>query len=660
MHAKEEKAKKLTRINFRPLLFCALGLCFGIYLYGKIFFGGLSPASFLFIALVVCLALPPLFRGRVCAILLTVCIFFGIGMLSIHLCTVRYESGESGTYRVAGTVQSVARKRGYSIAVLGDITFNGERRGGKFRVELPDTEAYAGDIVLFSAEAAALDTKGIGSDPYLLNYFVKDIRYSAAAAEYEKVGLSKNPFLRLNGALDKTLRANMGKDEATLAFALLTGNSGNIEEGLSETVRRGGIAHIFAVSGLHIGILYSAVYLCCKRLKRYRVLPAFFAALLYCAFCNFTVSSVRAVIMCGVLGLNRFLGRKPDLLHSISLAAILTLLIMPRQWFAVGMQLSYGACIGLALFSGAFTRLFTRLKFPRFLREYLASALSVQIATFSILLNAFGYVSALALLLNFFLIPLLPLLFLCTLLCAVFALIIPPAAPFFLLFPDGLFAAMIYLLSAVDVTLVLSGFALGAGTVVWITGCVLLCERVRMEKLLRGVACGAIALLFTAALVLENAVFTGCRIDLSGGNNSAVALVRTRKESVLILNEYTQLETCEDFLSRTYGGTLTAVVVLAESEVGGVKVAMFLPAEQVILRRELETGLQNTPIRFAEQFELGQLSFRFLSGSKLLLQTEGSTVEFEFGRNGYLGADLCIGQEQGCLKYFLKDGIIKA
>ena len=53
-------------------------------------------------------------------------------------------------------------------------------------------------------------------------------------------------------------------DDSAVVMGLLFGETSGIDEDIIETFRRGGTAHVLAVSGLHLGLLYS--FLC--RFKR--------------------------------------------------------------------------------------------------------------------------------------------------------------------------------------------------------------------------------------------------------------------------------------------------------------------------------------------------------------------------------------------------------
>lgn len=656
---KTEKKKRLPHINFRPLTFCALGLALGIFLYTRIRFGGLAASDFIFLGLLLFFGIRPYTAKRILAVLLCVVISAGVGAAAIHIYSACFTNRvEAGEYEVTGTVESFTVDDGQTSLILSGLKIDGGRAGGKLSANVRSEDVRAGDILTFTAKISTSELP-VSGNSYAEYLYENDVRYTASYVSAEKTGTSHNVFLLLNSCVYDRLHSNMQENEADVSYALLTGNSRGVDGTLLDAIREGGVAHIFAVSGLHIGILFGAVSaLFSPLLKRKSFLPALAAAIFYSAFCGFTVSSVRAVIMCGVLSINRAFGRKMDFLNSVSFAAIAVLLFMPAQWLSAGFRLSFGACIGLALFSGSFARAFKRL--PRFLGKYLAANLSVQIFTFPVLIDCFGYFSVWGTLLNFFLIPLLPVLFLGLLLCTLFALIIPPAAAFFLFFPESMISLLIYVFSVLDFSLVLTGFSLGTGAVVWFSGAGILSQRFRLKPAVKGIAAGVLCLLFAFCMVYENAVFYGCKIVVYEDGNSCSTLLRTKDAAVLVIDGEISLKKCESFLARTYGGTLDAVVVLSADELDGINVGAFLSADAVYAREEIVTGLRETEVVFGETFSVGSISFRYEGAEKLAVLAENAVVEIDFENYAALGADLFVGKGSGGLKFFLKDGIIKS
>ncbi len=653
--------RKQTDLNFRPLLFCAVGLAFGIFLYGKIAFGGLLPSDFLFLGLLLLFSLRPFSLRRILAVVLTLALSAGVGALGIFLYDKNFRTEPpEGDCMITGTAISVSDKGGYSLVVLSDLSADGEKLGGKCRLYLRSEDVLPADEIVFFAELKPVNCEEFSSDGRASSFFSQNIRYTASCEAFRKVDLSSNPFLRFNRLLFQTLFHHMDRDTAGVGYALLTGNSGSMDEGIATIARRGGFAHLFAVSGLHIGILFSAVYLLFRPLKRYRFFPAAAAALCYCALCNFTASSVRAFLMCAVLGLRKFFGTKYDYLDALSFAALILLLFSPQQWFSWGFKLSFGACAGIGLFSGSFSRFFAKWKFPKAVRGYLSMFLGVQIFLFPLQLEMSGYFPVFGIIFNLLAAPLMPALFLGLLIFTSLAVFIPPAAPFFLALPDGMLALFLFLFASAGSSFVLKGFSLGVGAAVWLCGCLLLSERLRLSVRARAFAAAALVLLFSSSVVFENVVFSGCRVDFFSGDGEFAALVSTKDARILLIDGEISLDRCEDILNRR-GGETDAVVVLSDDPLSALNTALFLPQKTIYLGKEVAVWDScSADVEFAETFSCGGVAFRYVSEEKLLMIAEGIAVEVDFGGKEDLGVDLFLGDARGDLKYFLKDGKIYA
>ncbi len=648
------KSSHLPRVNLRTVLFAAVGISFGIFLYLRIRLGGLVPSDFLFLAVFLPLPLTPFTKRKIITVICVFTVFAAAGATGIHIYTESYLSGRAaGTYTVEGTVTLISAENGYTDAELSDLLLDGEGAAGKLAVTVSSEAIRPGDRIVFTAKISRIPLPTGTKDAY---DFINDIRYRASAEAYEDGEKGFHPLLFLNAELYDLMTDEMEGEEGTISYALLTGNARMADSDFMTAVRRGGIAHIFAVSGLHIGILYGAVMLVFGFLRRYASFPAIFVCTLYCGLCGWTVSALRALIMCIVLSVNVFLGRKSDLLTSISLAAVLVLLIFPAQWLSVGFRLSFGACIGLALFSGSLSRWMKRVHIPRILREYLSASLAVQIFTFPILIETFGYFSVWGLGLNLLIVPLLPFAFLTLLLCTLLSLIIPPAAAFFLIFPRGLFAVLLFLFAAVDFGWVLTGFAFGSAGVVWLCAAVYATQRVRLKTLVRVGALLASALLMAVCLIAENALFGGVILDVTAGEDTLLALVRTENASVLIVGGDASLRECRDFLA-CHTGHIDAAVVLSE-EPRERNVAAFTGAEKIYCLREQADGFHETEVLCGDRFEVGELSFAYVTDEALLLYVRGHAVLFDVRGTTAASSDLLLEKPCGTLKYFLNDGII--
>ena len=644
----------LPHVNLRPFLFIALGLAFGILLYTRCRFGGAKGTDFIFFVLLIVFAIRPLSFKRVGAILLCFVIAALAGAGLMHLKCERYCSGFSaGEYEVTGVVVTFDVEDSYSSLVLNQLTLDGKRTGGRLRVSVPSQSVRAGDQISFTASVkrSALPQ---GGSSYQESLFIKDIRYFATLTKEEFAVMGRgNALLCLNAAVYDVLHAGLSKTQADTAYALMTGNTGSMDDSFTTAVRQGGVAHIFAVSGLHIGILYAAVSFAFRRLKKIRPIPAIAAVIVYAAFCGFSVSSVRAVIMCAVLGLYGAIGRKYDFLGTIAFAATLVLLIRPAEWLSAGFRLSFGACLGLALYSLKLKRAFTRL--PRVLANYLAANLSVQIFTLPIMLDTFGYVSLWGTVLNALLVPVLPVLFLGLFIAVILALVIPPAAQVFLAVPNGLLSVFLWIFSF-DFSLVLSGFSLGAGSAVWTGGAVALSDRVRLRERARVFCAIFLTALFMVMLVLENAVFTGCKLIAING----AILVETRHERVLVIDGSLSVASYQNFLDRRYGGVLDGIIIVSKNAGAGLSDALYLPADELRASTVSDTGFMQTQVLYDREFCYGELQFRFESSDKLTLTFGDKTVEIDFTGQQALYSDLFLPGESGGVYYLNRGSIYRS
>ena len=139
-------------------------------------------------------------------------------------------------------------------------------------------------------------------------------------------------------------------DESAVVMGLLFGETSGIDEDIIETFRRGGTAHVLAVSGLHLGLLYSFL---CRFKRKKRSIPADIAIVLalaaYTALAGFTASVVRACLMIFIHIAGNYLNRRYDLLSSTCVSMIIILAVNPMQIYNAGFQMSFLAVITLGI-----------------------------------------------------------------------------------------------------------------------------------------------------------------------------------------------------------------------------------------------------------------------------------------------------------------------
>lgn len=186
------------------------------------------------------------------------------------------------------------------------------------------------------------------------------------------------------------LGAGLAERERALMEAISLGDkglAGRVESAQDSamTVReafvRSGLAHLMALSGLHVGLLTAALLLLLARSPlagaRYPVTLLFLLG--YVWLVGPTPSVVRAALMGGAVLLAFWAGRgRPDPPGTVALAALLVLAVQPQWAFDVGFALSFSAVLALLLTPALLARLPPG---PLWLRASLAATLLAELAT---------------------------------------------------------------------------------------------------------------------------------------------------------------------------------------------------------------------------------------------------------------------------------------
>jgi competence protein ComEC len=161
----------------------------------------------------------------------------------------------------------------------------------------------------------------------------------------------------LAGRINATLQRG---PEAALAVALLVGDRSAISKDREQDLRAAGLAHILAISGLHMALFAGGAYGVTLLLlalfppltlrwpiHKWAALSALLAASAYLVLSGASVATQRSFLMVALVFLGVFLGRRALTLRSVALAGLVLLLIAPERLFYPGFQMSFAAVICL-------------------------------------------------------------------------------------------------------------------------------------------------------------------------------------------------------------------------------------------------------------------------------------------------------------------------
>lgn len=198
-----------------------------------------------------------------------------------------------------------------------------------------------------------------GFNNYLLN---RNIYFNAYSAEEIKIESAKFPYSLYKSAskyIAEKLsvfysRAEAEKEGARAFRAMILGDKSYLSENAKNNFKLTGTMHIFAVSGLHVGMLASIIYFILssaripKKAAPFISLPVLF---LYVNVCQAAPSAMRAFIMISAVWISCAFLRKPKAFASLAAAFFISLAFNPSNLFDAGFTLSYSVVFAIILYA---------------------------------------------------------------------------------------------------------------------------------------------------------------------------------------------------------------------------------------------------------------------------------------------------------------------
>lgn len=277
-----------------------------------------------------------------------------------------------GAYQLEGEVQLVeARVRGDRL-VLGDlsiedVTTDATPEKLRFSRRAAEPPLRPGDRIQVRA---MLMPPSAPSEPHGFDFARKAFFEQLGAVGYSLGAvtiLERDESWSLGRTL-ATLRQRLAEhiadsipgEAGAVATALMTGLRGAIPDHVWEDMQAAGMAHLLAISGLHLGLVAGTVFFSARILmalipwialrwptKKIAALIALTAAFIYLLLTGATVPTQRAFIMTGMMLLAVTLDRNPFSMRLVAFAAFAVLLTQPESLVGASFQMSFAAVIAL-------------------------------------------------------------------------------------------------------------------------------------------------------------------------------------------------------------------------------------------------------------------------------------------------------------------------
>ncbi|MGI6716724.1 MAG: ComEC/Rec2 family competence protein [Eubacteriales bacterium] len=252
--------------------------------------------------------------------------------------------GESGS--VTGVVSSASSYfSGQSLeikVVYSDII----PKGTRIRVYADvDTGFALGDAVTVKGGFYPAREK-----PNLLAAGIKYYSYGDVSFITKSEGLITKLRNRISSVCDDFFPS----DIAAFVKAITVGDSSSISLSDYAAYSSAGIAHVLAVSGLHLSILVLSLYNLIRKLTRNGIVLAVCGVafcILVSAMTGFSYSALRSAIMLSVFFIGRAAGRNSDSVTSLFAALFVLLILNPYSVASLSLQLSFLSALGIIVFS---------------------------------------------------------------------------------------------------------------------------------------------------------------------------------------------------------------------------------------------------------------------------------------------------------------------
>ena len=153
----------------------------------------------------------------------------------------------------------------------------------------------------------------------------------------------------LIGRFDMAVGDRLLAEDKGLVYALCLGERLHLPRSVKSDFTSSGVAHVLAVSGYHLGIVFGllsgllGLLLPAYRHRRLRYLLIFLGLLVYTLLTGASTATMRAFVMRGIYLLAKLLGRRADPVQVLSLTLLFFLFLNPLSILSVGLLLSVSA-----------------------------------------------------------------------------------------------------------------------------------------------------------------------------------------------------------------------------------------------------------------------------------------------------------------------------
>jgi len=344
---------------------------------------------------------------------------------------------------VVGIVESdpIQQKKWLSFALkvehLG-IDDHWQKGCGKTQIRIFDKgEFFYGDRVLLEGR--------LYRDPkdylrYQNIYSILSVKKGSRIKPLGKGSVNPVKYLafRIRHRIREVIVRHLSPFSAGIFNALILGQRQDLAPHLKDILIKSGSVHIIAISGLHLGIVAFMLLVVLKAIripKKAQYLLVIILLVLYCIMTGARTPVVRATIMAIILILSHLFERKSNIYNSLSLAALIILLVNPYQLFGISFQLSFMSVISIVYLGPKIRSIFgTKLPKIRWMNSLIvafSASTAAWLGLLPLIAYNFGIISPVTVLANMIIVPYMPLVLASGFTLILVGVVFPPLAGVF-------------------------------------------------------------------------------------------------------------------------------------------------------------------------------------------------------------------------------------
>ncbi len=261
-------------------------------------------------------------------------------------------------------------------------------------------ELELGDTVLIEGVVNVYENPTIENTfDYKMYQRVRGINYKVDAETVNIIEKNTNIFNSFKSGIYNYFNSLSNN---TYLKMFLLGDKDDVDNEVMKSYQVNGISHLFAISGMHIGIISSFLLMLCSRFKislYFKYLFVFVCLLFYSFLLDTSASVVRSLLFFGLFSINKLFYFQVKAINVFIITLSIILIMNPWFLFDVGFQFSFSISFALLFVADRLKEINSKLK-----KMFFISLISF-IASVPILVNNFYQINLLSVLFNLFFVP---------------------------------------------------------------------------------------------------------------------------------------------------------------------------------------------------------------------------------------------------------------